>query len=229
MVVGDSENLPRESSQEDGSAQLKAASPENKLITWLKGLLTFFILLAVVVSSFWISFQLGKRIIMPVKKSPENRLNVAMPEPPPSNKALLELEMALSAEAKKVSQKIPDVPKVLAVKTQVAKAVTTTLIEPSISEHLVAKAAPVRRSVPKVISQPKRVNQYYKVQAGYYAERDSAQELIDKLQSNGYATYLKKVGSGWRVQVGAFKTQKEAAGLRGALLSNGFSSEIVYE
>jgi len=175
---------------------------ENNFLTSVKNFLVFLILAGVVVASFWISFQLGKRVLFPTKKIPE-RIEVAIPEPPPSIKALQKLREVMSAEvssaeAKKEEKKVAVAPKKVKQKAAAAKAVKTG-------------------------------KGYYKVQAGLFAQKAKAQTLANQVKAKGFDVCLKKVGSGWRVQVGAFKTKSAAAKLSGTLSSKGFKAQILYE
>lgn len=53
-------------------------------MNFLKNFFIFFLLVGVVAASFWISFLLGRRIIAPLKQSPAAKIEVEIPEPPPS-------------------------------------------------------------------------------------------------------------------------------------------------
>jgi cell division protein FtsN len=86
---------------------------------------------------------------------------------------------------------------------------------------------PVKPVVTKTVA--KKVNGYYKVQAGLFASRSSADRLAEKLQAAGFETYVKKLTSGWRVQAGAFKTKAQADRLKASLRAHGFQSKVIYE
>jgi len=203
---------------------LEEETKEHKTSGWLKNSLIFLVLLAVVAASFWISFQLGKRILLPVKRPAEQKIDVAIPEPPPDIQALQKLQEVMSEEAKKQETATPE-PAAHEVKMPV-KAVAP---KPAVAKKV---AAPVRvaakapaKTAPK-ISTGKR---YYKVQAGWFRDKAKAQELADLVQENGFEIYLKKVNSGWRVQVGAFRTKEEAEALRDALEKKNISSQVLFE
>ncbi len=169
---------------------------ENRFLSWMKGLLTFLILVIVVVVSFWISFQLGKNILMPAKRISEKKIEAPIPEPPESIRALQKLQAVMSAEAKK-KMKAP------------------------------AKKA-VRRKICPVRLKPAG-RHYYKVQAGWFADKAKADELAGKLKESGFEVFLKKVGGGWRVQAGAYNTRSTAEALRRKLKEKGFDSSLIYE
>ena len=172
--------------------------PENRLWAGMKSILIFLVLAAVVVGSFWISFQLGRRLLTPVKKIPEQKIEVPIPEPPASIKSLQRLQEIMSKEAAKKG------PKCLPRKVARAKAPSR------------AKAAAAG-------------GQYFKVQAGWFADKAKAQELGEKVKAGGFDVFIKKVGGGWRVQAGAYRTRSQAEALRRKLAGKGFDSTLIHE
>jgi hypothetical protein len=163
---------------------------------FLKSLLLLLLLVALILGSFWISFNLGKRLLVPVKKPAPARIEVPIPEPPPSLAGL---------------QRIEDL-------TKEAKPVAKPAAKP-------AAKAPVSAKV----CAPQKPCQYYKVQAGFFVNKDNALNLAKKLQSNGFGTFLKKFKNGWRVQVGAFSSKARALQLQKSLKAKGFDSTLIYE
>lgn len=192
MNINPPENFPR---KETGPGF--EPPKENRLLAWLKGLLTFLVLVAVVVASFWVSFRLGKSILMPVKKAPERKIEAAIPEAPASIKALQRLQEAMSAEARKAAK-----PQLRAVRKPLCRVQKR-------------KAAAGKG--------------YYKVQAGWFADKEKAAELAGKLKDSGFEVYQRKVSGGWRVQAGAYKTKSTAEVLRKKLKDKGFDSSLIYE
>ena len=178
-------------------------NPGNRFFGWLKNLFVFAVLILVVVSSFWISFQLGKRILLPVKNL-EEKIEVNIPEPPPIIKPL---------------QAAPEIIGVVPTEAKPAEPIA----EPKLVE---TKPAPKPIKV-KVAAAAGR--HFYKIQAGLFTEKIKASELADKILGSGFEIYLKRVGEAWRVQVGAFKTKGEANAIQSALSGKGFKSEIVFE
>jgi cell division protein FtsN len=218
-----SDHNPQENPSGMEFGHLEEETKENQAFGWLKNSLIFLVLLAVVVASFWISFQLGKRILIPVKKPAEQKIDVAVPEPPPDIQAMQKLQEVMSEEGQKQGKSVTATPEpaVPEVKAAVPK--------PAAPKPVAAKKiTPVAKAVvtaPK-ISAGKR---YYKVQAGWFRDKAKAEELADLVQENGFEIYLKKVNSGWRVQVGAFRTKDEAEALRAALAKKNLSSQVLFE
>jgi cell division protein FtsN len=81
---------------------------ENRFLALIKNILVFLVLVGIVLASFIISFQLGKKILAPSKKAPE-KITVAIPEPPPSLQklqAIMSAEPAVKKPAPKKSKKL---------------------------------------------------------------------------------------------------------------------------
>jgi cell division septation protein DedD len=162
----------------------------------IKNLFVFLALLVVVAGSFWLSYQLGRRILFPVKKP---RVEITIPEPPPSLKVLEELGLGTKeAPGRGAAKKV----------------------KPSEAERKPLAAARPRAVVGRY---------YYKVHVGWFKEKAQAQSLAEKVKEQGFEVYLKPVSHGWRVQVGAFRTIKGAKALQAQLEAKGFSAKIIHE
>jgi len=181
---------------------------ENRFLSWIKGLFTFLILVIVVVVSFWISFQLGKNVLMPVRKISEKKIEAPIPEPPESIRALQRLREVMSKEAMKKAR---------------VKAGAKVPVKPK--RKIVCRAKTAAAPVVKAAAG----KHYYKVQAGWFADKSKADELAGRLKASGFDVFLKKVGGGWRIQAGAYKTKSTAEVLRRKLKEKGFDSSLIYE
>lgn len=68
---------------------------------WLKNIFLIILLIAVVIGSFWISFMMGKQILVPVKKLPGTELVTGEATlPPPLTPAKLKFEIQGEKKAK---------------------------------------------------------------------------------------------------------------------------------
>ena len=67
----------------------------------------------------------------------------------------------------------------------------------------------------------------YRVQVGAFSIKSNADKLANELKSNGYSTYVIKVGNLYKVQVGAFSIRTNATKLANELKSKGYSTFIV--
>ncbi|MBU1026952.1 MAG: SPOR domain-containing protein [Candidatus Margulisbacteria bacterium] len=166
----------------------------------LKNIVLFVVLVAIIGASFWVSFLLGKRILVPVKNIPDEQIQVDIPEPPPSIAALQDVEeLSLDDDAPATT--------------------VTTVKKATVRKTISTRTSPVSSGGTK----------YYKVQAGFFTSKTSALNLASKLRSSGFSTYVRKIGSGWRVQAGAYYMKAHAQNLQRSLKKKGFDSTILYE
>lgn len=190
--------------QPDNPSPAEERHEPNRFMSLVRSLSAFLILLAVVVASFWVSFQLGKRLFVP-HRGPERKIEVEIPAPPP---ALQELQKEMSKEAQAL------------------------LPAPTREVHAVPKRTVCKKAAkPTKACQPKvaQGTHYFKVQAGVFKNKASAQALAERIEAAGFSTYVKKVASGWRTQVGAFRIKKQAQALQKKLAGKGFKSIVIYE
>ncbi|OGC33541.1 hypothetical protein A2311_02310 [candidate division WOR-1 bacterium RIFOXYB2_FULL_48_7] len=183
------------------------------LINFIKGLMTFLVLLAVVAGSFWFSFQLGRKILTPTKSLNERaKIQVPIPEPPPSIKSLQQLGYNISAEAtlpKKANQQ----PKKLTIK------------EPP-KAPIIKKVQPVILETVNTV-QPKAG--YFKLQAGLFVDKGQADSLRNQLKSAGIDAFVKKTADGWRVQAGAYLKKEQAERAQTEIGAKGFKAHVIHE
>jgi cytoskeletal protein RodZ len=223
--------------------------PRNGLQDLLKSLITVVLLIAVIVGCFLISFYLGKRILSPARKVPQ-QVEMAVKEQLPSAAHLKKLAEMASLEAaqlagtKEAKTKIRTVTATGEVKTlakaQLPAIANKAVVTPEAKVAQVDKkiVAPVAKSV-AVITQPAKSKTsikptktatktsavakpgaWYKLQAGLFASKSAADSLT---------SCLMKVGQNWRVQAGAFKTKARALAQQSTLKAKGFSAAIIYE
>lgn len=189
--------------------------PASRFAGWLKSLLIFIILCLIVIASFWISLQLGKRILSPANKLSEERIKAAIPEPPPSIKKLQELGINISGEARgRLEKAFATCPKKVLEKKPAAK--KKVHIREMKHTRVVRHAAAAK-------------GYYYKLQAGLFADKAGAKMLEEKLKAAGVDVFIKKVSAGYRVQAGAYKTRSAAAAMQSNLKKKGFSSTVIRE
>ncbi len=173
---------------------------ENRFLALIKNILIFVVLLGIVLASFIVSFQLGKKILMPSKKAPE-KITAAIPEPPPSLKSLQKLQAIMATETPKKPAKA------------IAKRHT--------KRHYRRAAAPAYRRTAR--------GHYYKIEAGLFDDKSQADALGEKMKASGIAIYIKPVGESWRVQAGAYRLKTQADKAKAEIASKGFESKVVFE
>src|SRR3989339_77473 len=172
---------------------------ENGFIRLVKSFVFFLLLVLVIVACFWVSFQLGKRILVPVKEPAAKKINVTL--------------AAASSPEVYVYQEDEQKKNTAAVTATTQPKVVVPITKPLVTQ--VKKVAPITKQVN---------GQYYKVVAGLFKDKEAAISLVNRLNVNGVATYLRKTGSSWRVQVGAYKTKSQAVNLKNSLNAKGFNA-----
>jgi hypothetical protein len=153
---------------------------KNKFLDSSKNVLVGLTLIAVIVGSFWISFQLGKRLLVPVKKIPQEKIEVAIPEAPPSIAHMQKLaELAsVSGEAKKV---VP------------APGLSGRYYKVQVGmfahkQNAVNLSAQLKSKGIEAFA--KSVGSRWRVQAGAYKSKSDAQRAQRGLKSKGYESVL---------------------------------------
>lgn len=151
----------------------------------LKSFLTVVVLLAVVAASFWLSFQLGKRLFTPARKLSERKIEVPIPEPPPSIKALQRLQAVMSKEAavpgpgeKVAGKKVPCAKGLFKVQAG-------WFIKKENAERLVSNLK--AKGFDAFI---KKVGRGWRVQVGAYYSRSHAKTQQKKLRASGFDSTL---------------------------------------
>jgi len=158
-------------------------------------------LVAIVIGSFWVSFLVGKRVLVPPIK---NIPTIEFPRP----KAVTSIQVEkakITETAEKAKETIREM---------------VSNVTPKAQEETVAV---------KSAASPYQAKKYYKVIVGSLSSSASAQDLGKKLAAKNFPYYIKKVSGMWRIQAGAFDTQSQAQALVARLKAKGFGSEIVIE
>jgi len=156
----------------------------------IKNIFIFLALLLVVLGSFWLSFQLGKRILFPVKKP---RVEITIPEPPPSLKVLE--KMGLGTKETTAKEETKEV-KALESKPKRLVRVRPKAVASSISYYKVQvgwfkEKAQAQSLAEKVKSQGfevylKPINHGWRVQAGAFRTVERAKTLQAQLTAKGF-------------------------------------------
>lgn len=129
----------------------------------------------------------------------------------PSRKAPVKIEVA-----------VPEPPASIAHLQKVAMAVKkTTASKPAVKKTVKQTAVCPSTTAVKV--------RYYKIQAGWFSNKNSATALSERLIGDGFETLVKKSGKGWRVQTGAFRSKAGALNLQKSLKAKGYKSSIIVE
>ena len=157
---------------------------ENRFLIGLKNLLVFILLLLIVLASFWVSFQLGKRILMPVKKSEP----FAVSAPGPSMEALEQkIQKMLKTETAK---KAPSQPCKRVRKYTRVRMVTTGHFY-KVQAGLYNNKTDAEALADKIDASSsevyvKKVNGSWRVQVGAFLSKAKAEAQQAKLKTKGF-------------------------------------------
>lgn len=184
---------------------------------FMKNFFIGLLLIGIVVGSFWISFLIGKKVLVPpVKNLPTLEI------PAPKAISPLDLEKATPVKEEPLIHEREIKP--VAAKTAIAvkKAPAKTAITaPAIKSQTAA--------VTKKTAAAKKPIKYYKVIVGTFKTAAEAQELANSLKEKGFASFIKSISGIFRVQAGAFDTKEKAVPLVVRLKAEGFSPAIIME
>lgn len=153
----------------------------------IKNLLLFLLLAGVIVASFWISFHLGKRILVPVKKIPEHKIEVAIPEPPPSIAAMQSLEEVSPPAVEKPEPK-PEPEPELEPKVETKHYYKVQAGVFSQKNNAVEFAKKLRASGFETYI--KKVCKGWRVQVGAFSKKARAQHLQNTLKAKGFKSIV---------------------------------------
>ncbi len=167
--------------------------PPNKFLKFIKGLFLFLLLIALIVGSFWVSFHLGRRILAPVKKKPAQKIEVTIPEPPPSIaglQSLEELETLEAAVKKEVPEPEPEVEKP-----------KTTVYYPEAQKyfkvqagffHIKSNALNLAKKIESngFDTYVKKLSQGWRVQVGAFISKTRALNRMNALKQKGFTAII---------------------------------------
>ncbi|SKA78465.1 N-acetylmuramoyl-L-alanine amidase [Clostridium sp. USBA 49] len=86
-----------------------------------------------------------------------------------------------------------------------------------------------KKPQPQKSQQSSKTGKLYKVQVGAFSKKENAENLTNKLKSQGYSVYMyKDTDSLYKVQVGAFSKKENADKLASKLKADGYNT-FVYE
>ena len=176
--------------QDQDQNQVVDITPKaNKFFGIVKSFFVFFLLIAIIVASFWVSYLLGKRILMPVRKLPGPTIEVTIPEPPAAIAALQEFE-----EITKEVRIEPAKPRPKIVKKTVKPGEQYTYVEKRYYKVQVgiyvhksnAIKTAERLEASGFQTYMKKVDQGWRVQVGAYIKESMAQSLQKALKAKGF-------------------------------------------
>jgi cell division protein FtsN len=186
---------------------------------WIKNILMTLLLVALVVSSFWISFSIGKKMLTPVRKLPSAYL--VTPEATPGLPIIDNQKVSIEVDGLNVP--IPPPPPIKNIPEPQANPMP-------LPAPIVPAAAPAITSHPKALKKttamPAALSGKYVVQTGLFSKKSNAQNLINGLAEKGFEGRIEKAGKYLRVVVGDNLSLSTASEWRDRLVEAGFEAQL---
>ena len=202
---------------------------------FIKNFFVGILLVVIVVGSFWASFLIGKKVLVPPIK---NFPSLETPEPKALSNQDMEKAAPLSDEPAVNEKEIKEVQ----VKAGIPKSVPLkkVLTAKKVQSAESGKVAAVKKAVkaPKAVKVAKAVNvpvartkgaKFYKVIVGTFKTADEATSFVRSLKEKGFVAYVKAISGLYRVQTGAFDSREKANPLVAKLESKGIIPSVIVE
>lgn len=200
---------------------------------WLKNLVLTFLLMVVIAGSFWVSYLIGKQILIPAKPLPvKTDLFKSSPDMSETKESGISIEVETSDSPIKiiepedlVSEKTEETKTAPVVKINAPEAPVVTEIK--VEEKKAAEVKETAKPAAAVQTKVTTAGQY-KVQAGAFRNYNNALNQINLLKNKGFSATYQKVGTLYRVFAGDFNSLANAKKLVASLESSGFQAIIKY-
>jgi hypothetical protein len=183
---------------------------------FIKNVFIGFLLVGIVVGSFWVSFLIGKKVLVPPIKNLQT-----FEIPAPKTISMSEIEKAIPVQDEPLIKE-KEV-KEVEVKAKLPQPVAAKNV-------LTAKkiVAAVKPAIKAPIAKTKGVK-HAKVIVGTYKTAAEANVLVTALKEKGFQSYVKALSGLYRVQAGAFDSKGKASPLVVKLKSKGFTPTVIVE
>jgi len=182
---------------------------------FIKNIFIGLLLVGIVVGSFWVSFLIGKKVLVPpIKNLPTFEI------PAPKTISNSDIERATPVKEEPVIREREI--KAVEAKAKLPKPV-------AVQKVLTLKKAGVAKvAAKKTVLKTKGVK-FYKVIVGTFKTADEASTLVKSLKEKGFQSYVKKLPGTFRVQAGAFDKKEKSDPLVVKLKDKGFTPTIIIE
>ncbi|MFH1361331.1 MAG: SPOR domain-containing protein [bacterium] len=154
----------------------------NKIFASTKNILLFVLLIGLIAGSFWFSFQIGKRILMPANKNIDKKITVELPEVP---EEIAALEQAEERSKETSALKKPVATKVSSIKSGFYKVQAGFFKQKTNANDLKTK---LREKGLEVFV--KKLMNGWRVQVGAFKNKNSAQAFQRALKTKGFDSLL---------------------------------------
>ena len=186
---------------------------------FIKNIFIGILLVGIVVGSFWISFLVGKKVLVPPVK---NLPTFEFPTPKAISKTEIEKATPVKEEPVITEKEI----KAVETKANLPKPVAPAKVA-------AAKKTYTAKSTKAVVKTPgaktKGVKYHNKVIVGSFKTVAEANVLAKSLKEKGFQSYVKALSGIYRVQAGAFDSQEKANPLVVKLKNKGFTPTVIIE
>jgi hypothetical protein len=168
--------------------KIEEAKPERNLASFLKNLFIFLLLGGVIVGSFWISFNVGRNLLVPAVKPAEEKVETALKEP-----AVTEATKATKETTAKKATSKPAVAKKTTSKPRTTSSVKRKYFKVQAG---VFKNKTNAVNLAKKISESgfgtyiKKLSTGWRVQAGAFIKKTRAQNMQRLLMNKGFKSVL---------------------------------------
>jgi cell division protein FtsN len=188
-----------------------------------------------VVTSFWLSFNLGSILFKPAVKELTQISDWGVP--------LVKQPQIDTVQTAQTWVKTDLKPKI---KIRTIKKETVTAKKPPLASNKNSKS-PEEKDNDAVVEEKsiiiqennainnqneqvkKRQNIFYKVETGIFSTQNEAEQMVSSLKELGFPSFMEFGNNNFKVQVGAFRDKNKAENLRKDLENRGFQSEVVEE
>jgi cell division septation protein DedD len=188
---------------------------------FIKNVFIGVLLVAIVVGSFWVSFLIGKKVLVPPVKNLQT-FDVGTPKAISMN----DIEKATPVQGEPIIQE-KEV-KEVQVKAGLPKSVAPQKLAAAKKTASALKAAKSRSAIKTPIAKMKGAK-HYKVIVGTYKTPAEANVLVATLKQKGFKSYVKTLSGLYRVQGGAFDSKAKASPLVVKLKKKGFTPTVIVE
>jgi len=187
---------------------------------FIKNIFVGLLLVGIVVGSFWISFLIGKKVLVPpIKNLPTFEITA----PKAISKADIEKATPVNEEPAIQEREI----KGADVRSKLPKPISVIKVQ-SPAKPAAVKATSKQAAIKTPVARSTGIK-YYKVIVGTFKTAIEANAQVKSLKEKGFQSYVKKLSGLYRVQAGAFDTKDKANPLVVRLKGKGFIPSIIIE
>ena len=192
----------------------------------VKNIFVGLLLIAIVIGSFWISFLIGKKVLVPPVK---NLPTAEMPAQAPKTVSNADLANATPVQGESLDEEQPITEKEIKTVDKAAGLPKPVAIKKAAAARKLPKTAAALKKTAAKPAVKSKGGKYYKIIVGSFSSMSDAAAVSARLKQSGFPSYVKKVGALYRVQAGAFETQAKAAPTLLKLHNKGFTTTLVLE